>query len=294
MQPLIPLLDRQAVSRRRLLPLRLRRLFGGDLVFPEPTGRPYVYANFVETLDGVVSYKIPHRSGGGEISGFSEHDRFAVGLLRAFADAKIIGSATFRDNPHPGHALLSIYPPMISEYRRLRSRLGKRTAEPLYVVVTGSGEVDLTDPRFHTEDFSVLIVTTDVGKAHLKRQWGAALGSVTVRSVGTGGHPEPGAILELLEKEFHVKLALHEGGPALFGSFLKTGLIDEMFLTIAPQIAGRSQVAPRPAIIEGVAWTPEEARRLQLISVKVGGDHLFLRLSFQNRLLGDRAARRSG
>jgi hypothetical protein len=47
----------------------LRLLYGGDLAFPRPPDRPYVVANFVQTLDGVVSYAIRGRSGGGEISG---------------------------------------------------------------------------------------------------------------------------------------------------------------------------------------------------------------------------------
>jgi hypothetical protein len=44
-------------------------------VFLARVARPYVFANFVSTLDGAVSLGIPGKSGGGEISGFNRHDR---------------------------------------------------------------------------------------------------------------------------------------------------------------------------------------------------------------------------
>ncbi|MGH7231976.1 MAG: hypothetical protein ACREJU_11555, partial [Nitrospiraceae bacterium] len=58
-------------------------LYGGDLVFSgAPNGRPVIIGNFVQTLDGIISLKIPGQSGGGEISGFNEEDRFIMALLR--------------------------------------------------------------------------------------------------------------------------------------------------------------------------------------------------------------------
>ena len=69
----------------------------GDLRFPAHHDQPYVVGNFVSTLDGVVSFEIPGKSGGGEISGFNEADRFIMGLLRASADAVIVGAGTLRE-----------------------------------------------------------------------------------------------------------------------------------------------------------------------------------------------------
>src|SRR3954464_5816588 len=66
----------------------LRDLYDGDLHFPEsPSGRPFVIANFVSTLDGVVSYQIKVQAGGSTISGSDPADLFIMGLLRASADA---------------------------------------------------------------------------------------------------------------------------------------------------------------------------------------------------------------
>ena len=85
------LIDRREASEPPVLPDELRIAYGGDLWFP-PSGsqRPYVIGNFVSTVDGVVSYEIAGKSGGGDISGFDEPDRFIMGLLRASADAVML------------------------------------------------------------------------------------------------------------------------------------------------------------------------------------------------------------
>src|SRR5262249_56260036 len=97
--------------KERLLTAELRRLYGGDLSFPAPhSNRPYVIANFVETIDGVVSFRIPGRSDGGEISGGSAEDRFVMGLLPSVSDAVLVGSGTLHGDP--GHVPIPpfIYP----------------------------------------------------------------------------------------------------------------------------------------------------------------------------------------
>lgn len=68
------------------MPPGLAALYGGELAFETPDERPSVLANFVSTLDGVISYTLPGRSGGGEISGNNLADAFVMGLLRALAD----------------------------------------------------------------------------------------------------------------------------------------------------------------------------------------------------------------
>jgi hypothetical protein len=80
------------------LPHELRELYDGDLRLQTPgAGRPLVIANFVSTLDGVVSYEIKGKSGGSTISGSDPADRFIMGLLRASADAVMVGAGTLRD-----------------------------------------------------------------------------------------------------------------------------------------------------------------------------------------------------
>jgi len=55
------------------------------------------------------------------------------------------------------------------------------------------------------------------------------------------------------------------------------GLVDEVFLTLAPQIAGRTSERPRPGMVAGVAFLPEGAPWFKLVSAKYRGDHLYLR-----------------
>ena len=69
---------------------------------------------------------------------------------------------------------------------------------------------------------------------------------------------------------------LHEGGPTLFGHFLSAGLVDELFLTMAPQIAGRTGEHPRPGLVADVQFVPDTAPWLTLVSVKQQANHLYL------------------
>jgi len=96
MEPVHTLLATQPIaSPEGVLPEDLRARYGGDLFFPlAPEGRPYCIANFVSTLDGVVSFNLPGQSGGDQISHANEEDRFTMGLLRASVDAILVGSGT--------------------------------------------------------------------------------------------------------------------------------------------------------------------------------------------------------
>ncbi|WP_201360899.1 hypothetical protein [Dictyobacter formicarum] len=57
-------------------------------------------------------------------------------------------------------------------------------------------------------------------------------------------------------------------------------LLDELFLTLAPQIAGRDSATARPGLVEGHLFAPEHPLWGTLVSVKRGGSHLFLRYAF--------------
>jgi hypothetical protein len=81
------------------LPEAFRRAYGGDWLFDAPTDRPYMYSNFVQSRDGRISFGIPGQSGGGEVSNFNVHDQWIMGLLRARADAVIVGDVTLKIEP---------------------------------------------------------------------------------------------------------------------------------------------------------------------------------------------------
>src|SRR4051794_39891947 len=88
-QPFQPLLALPAALANLYGPLRLDRSQPGL----------HVAANFVSTLDGVASLAVPGQAGGGPISGFNRHDLFCMALLRAVADAVVLGAGSLRESP---------------------------------------------------------------------------------------------------------------------------------------------------------------------------------------------------
>jgi riboflavin biosynthesis pyrimidine reductase len=272
---IITLYEREE-PKEQFLPPELRRLYGGDLSFPKThSNRPYVIGNFVETLDGVVSFRIPGRSGGREIRGGNDEDRFVMGLLRSVSDAVLVGSRTFHESP--GHVWIPafIYPEVKELYALLRRKLGKPPL-PITVILTASGKVDLDEPTFHTESLPTAIITTNEGASRIASDHGD-ISHITVRTTGEAGRTTPAAVLKILADEFGIRLLLHEGGPTIFGQWLDAKMIDELFLTLAPQIAGRQSIAQRPSIAGETLFSPEMAPWFGLRSIKQARNHLLLR-----------------
>ena len=271
-----------------LLPEAIAAFYDGRLVFSSgPNARPLIIGNFVQTLDGIVSLKIPHQSGGGVISGSNEEDRFIMALLRACADAVMVGTGTLHEDP--GHLWTPefIYPPMAEHFVELRTRLGKKSARPLNVIVSGSGQINLAERVFWTMGVRALILTTARGQAHLLRQCEPPLSPTTeVRILPGQDALRPHDIASTLYGEYGVNLLLHEGGPTFFSSFLTDRLVDELFLTIAPHIVGSGLLRERPPFAVAVNFAPQEALQGNLLSVKrpdIGG-HLYLRYRLSNAL----------
>ena len=271
-----------------VLPEAITASYDGGLVFSsQPNGRPLIIGNFVQTLDGIVSLKIPHQSGGGVISGSNEEDRFIMALLRACADAVMVATGTLHEDP--GHLWTPefIYPPMAEQFVDLRARLGKKSPRPLNVIVSGSGHINLAERVFWTPGVRALILTTARGQAHLLRQCEPPLSPTTeVRILPGQDALRPHDIASTLYGEYGVNLLLHEGGPTFFSAFLTTRLVDELFLTIAPKIVGSGLLRERPPFAVAVNFAAQEALQGYLLSVKrpdIGG-HLYLRYRLSNAL----------
>lgn len=275
-EPLEPLLEAPPATglvRGGRLPQPLEARYGGPLSVPLRQDRPTLIANFVSTMDGVVSYNTPQAAGGGEISGFFEPDRFVMGLLRALADAVLVGAGTLRAAPTERWTADFVHPDSAALFASLRRRLGLRR-HPLTVVVSGSGRLDFTHPGLSDPTIDVAIVTTDTGAAALARR---VPSHVDVRSVGD--RVEPRDVLDTLRLH-GADLVLCEGGPQLFGQLVAADLVDELFLTIAPQLAGRSDRTPRLNLVEDVAFDTGTARWARLVDLRQAGDHLFTRYRF--------------
>ncbi|HKI24867.1 MAG TPA: dihydrofolate reductase family protein [Candidatus Sulfotelmatobacter sp.] len=262
------------------LPPGLRELYDGDLRFRKsPAERPFVIANFVSTLDGVVSYEIKGQAGGSTVSGSDTADGFIMGLLRASADAVIVGARTVHDaSPEALWIPEYTYPDAKLLFREYRVNVLHKPEYPLLVVVSGSGRLELERAIFRTPGVRTAVITTSAGSDVLVRAGAAKLPSVQIHALDAKSETmAPMAMLRLLYAQLGVRRLLHEGGPTLFGQFLGAKAIDELFLTLSPQIAGRGKDAIRPGLVQGMEFMPDFAPGFELLSVKQRAEHLYLR-----------------
>lgn len=205
----------------------------GKLGFPvSPSDRPWIYANFVQTLDGITSWKGEHALGS-DISRSAE-DRWLMDLLRAHADAVLLGSKTLAVEkavlgPTSRGATYTIEDP---ELRDLRARLGRRRETIIFV--TGSAALKLSDYAvFDGDKVEAVILTARAGAEKLAPQQGSH-SHVRVLVAGEGNVVDLPVAMRMLARELGIRLLLCEGGPTLYGYMSRAGLIDEKFLTISP------------------------------------------------------------
>ncbi len=261
MKPLERLFERAGLPVASLPPA-LAALYGGDF----GVARPALYANFVSSIDGVVALATGAESGQ-LISGSSEPDRFVMGLLRAAADAVLVGAGTFRKVSRALWHADSIYPAAGDLFAELRRQLGLRP-HPLLVVVSASGDINPRHPAL--ED--ALIVTTPAGEARLRG--GLPAGA---RIIAAEAPIQCRALLDRLRAE-GLQSILTEGGPSLVGELFRDGLIDELFLTVAPRLFGRHEGDGRKSLVDGVDLAGAlTGLGLTLASVRRYESYLFLR-----------------
>jgi riboflavin biosynthesis pyrimidine reductase len=268
-------------GRALRLTANLLRLYG-NLRMPQARSRQYIFSNFVTTLDGVVSLQARGHAGGGDISGFSIQDRMVMGLLRTIADVVIVGSGTLEADPQQVWTPDGICPELADDYRPLRMAL-RKGATPLNVIVSGSGRIDLRLPVFTSGRVQTLVVTTTAGAKRLLRRKVPRWLKVHAIPRCRGKIP-PSSILDAVGRMNAGKRILIEGGPRLLGEFYARRLVDEQFLTLAPQIAGREEGDGRLSLVMGQAFPPGDARWGTLIDVRRGRSHLFLRYAFRSVL----------
>ena len=252
------------------LPPPLAAAYGGDLGF----ARPCVYANFVASMDGVTALGPEYPSSGSAISGHDPADRFVMGLLRACADVVLIGAGTLRATPGhlwtPGH----VCPAAADDYAALRRSLG-RAADPRLAVVTARGDVPAGHPALRG---GALILTTTAGA---RRLHGRLPPGCTILDLGE--RPAlPVADLLAAIRARGGSMVLTEGGPRLLGRLVADGLLDELFLTVSPVLAGRASTL-RPGLITALELLPARVVTAELVGVRRHGSYLFLRYTMQGR-----------
>lgn len=247
----------------------LRRLYGGGLA----VARPSLVTNFVSTIDAVVAIPdLPHSNR--LISGGSAADRFVMGLLRACAGAVLVGAGTMVAAPGTLWTAERAYPPAAEAFTELRRRFGL-APRPEVAIVTASGAIDVAHPVLEQ---GAVVLTTEQGAAAL----GDRLPASSEVCVLPGDDRVDLAAAVALLHERGSDLILSEGGPTLFGSLLDAGLVDELFLTISPLLAGRTPGSLRSGLVEGLELLPAHPVDARLLGARSHGDHLFLRYGLEH------------
>jgi riboflavin biosynthesis pyrimidine reductase len=254
------------------MPAALAARYGGQLLVPLHDDRPTVIANFVTTLDGIVAFGHGALSGGGLISGFHEPDRFVMGLLRSLADVVLVGAGTLRGSTDHRWTPDHVHRASAPAFAAWRTAMGL-APQPTTMIATASGDIPtnhagLSDPRV-----PVVIATTASGAARIRRS--GVADHVVVRAVSDRAALSVDD-LGRLAAELDARLVLTEGGPHLLGEFIDADMLDELFLTLAPQLVGRGD-ANRLGLVEGTALPPDATSWRSLSSVRRSDDHIFLR-----------------
>jgi 5-amino-6-(5-phosphoribosylamino)uracil reductase len=164
----------------------------------------------------------------GSISGPADREIFAT--LRSLADLILVGSATARAENY-GPAVLR------PELAAARERAG-RAEPPVIAVVTARLDLDLASPLFAETPSRTLIITgSDAPPDRLAAA--RASNEVIVTDPPSGGPHAGGVdiavvIDELTSRGYHRILC--EGGPRLLSQVAAARRLDELCLTISPQL----------------------------------------------------------
>jgi riboflavin biosynthesis pyrimidine reductase len=90
----------------------------------------------------------------------------------------------------------------------------------------------------------------------------------------------PTVILDAARRVKAGKLILVEGGPRLLADFYAEQVVDEQFLTLAPQMAGRQSGDERPGLVMGRHFAPLHPLWGTLTDARRADSQLFLRYTF--------------
>jgi riboflavin-specific deaminase-like protein len=237
-------------ERRRTSPAELAS--GLRLGDQAPADRPYLVLNMVSSLDGRAA--IDWRTKG--LS--TEVDRLLFHHLRTQADAVMVGAGTARIERY-GRVAKS------GELRDKREGEGL-ARDPLAVVVSGRLDLPADLPLLHEPEQKVLIATaSDAVLPGLGEQ-------VEYARVGD----DLPLLMARLREDHGIRSVLCEGGPTLNSFLLAAGLVDELFLTLNPKLAGGAAAL---TIVAGRELV--EPAELSLMSVAEGGGDLFTRWRLQ-------------
>jgi riboflavin-specific deaminase-like protein len=220
------------------------------------SGRPYLMLNMASTLDGRAS--LDGRSGA--IGNRADRELFHA--LRAGVDAVMAGAGTVRVERYG-----RIIP---NEATRERRRERGLDEEPLACVVSARLSLPDDTPLLNEPSARVVIVTPSAASLT-----GASAQIEYVRA-GRDGRLDLRLAMRELAERFGVRTLLCEGGPHLNAELLQAGVVDELFLSLAPKLTGGEDVTGEALrIIAGATFA--QPLELELLGALENESHLFLR-----------------
>ena len=207
-----------------------------------PAERPYLFANMVASADGRAT--LAGKSGGLG----NEADRELFHALREQVDAVLVGSGTLRAERYGAFVR--------DDERRERREAAGLAPNPIGCVVTRSMNLPDDIPLFEDPGSTIAVYTSadaeppDVAARLEVTRLPAEMLTMTT-------------VLERLRADHGARSVLCEGGPTILGALVSEGLVDELFLSLAPCLVGGHGLSvvegpelPDPAALDR-AWVLE-------------------------------------
>jgi riboflavin biosynthesis pyrimidine reductase len=233
----------------------------------------------VASIDGVAADRTRPRSSK-DISKGDAGDRFVMGLLRAAADVVVIGAGTLRAHTSGAWTPARAFPAASDQFSALRVEW-ELPASPRLAIVSATGH--LPD---HPSLDGAMMFTTSGGFRRLSSH-AARFADVFVLPDGPAG-VDLRRVVDILRAQGLDRI-LTEGGPGLMSALLRARVVDQLFLTLSPVVAGRDPGSDRPGIVDGLAFDPACFRQARLLSLRRGGSFVFLRYELETSI-GEREA----
>ena len=242
------------------------RLWDPSSPAPPAGERPRVFLNMACTADGRAT--LGGRSG--PIGNRADKELFLA--LRTAVDAVLVGAGTVRAERY--HRLVR------DEAQRLLRRERGLAEEPLACIASASLALPPDIPLLADPAARIAILTSSPrgelpGSAAPGALAGRAAPIEYIRAVRDGTLDLPAALAEL-HARWGVRTVLCEGGPHLNGALLAAGVVDELFLTLAPKLGGGAEGAS-PRIVDGPELDPP--MELELRDALESESNLLLRYS---------------
>ena len=233
-------------------------------------GRGRVAVNFVSTIDGVVSFGLD-ADDSRAIGGGVRADRVLMAMLRAIAGVIVVGAGTLRATRNHQWTAQALAADRGDDLAALRRAAGRPAQPASLLVVSAGGSIPSDAVAIANPAVPVHVLTGD-----------GVTAAVSAHAAQAGGEHVAAQISAAVIVEAATALAgggpvLCEGGPHLLGSLLSGKVPVDLFLTVAPQLAGRGpDSTERLSLVEGAAFDAF-TRAGALRSVRRSGDHLLLR-----------------